>query len=135
MERKEIKRQILITGAEGKYIQRAFRVSATTVWHAVTYKRSNDIHRKIRKFAVDRGNHQVVTVPDFDTLFMMDGEGVNSEHPHRYMMQWFENGAVLEGDMTTGTITLRDKHGQVRKTYAHVKVSEIEAIQEEAKTL
>lgn len=55
----ERKKQIVITPEESKYIQKTFGVSNTTVWHALTYRRSNEIHRKIRKSAIERGGQQM----------------------------------------------------------------------------
>ncbi|MDE6339243.1 MAG: hypothetical protein K2K97_05595, partial [Muribaculaceae bacterium] len=67
MERKRI---IVLTPEENRYIRKVFKVSVTTVWHAVKYVRNNDIHKKIRKFAIERGNPQMVLAPEFDTIYL-----------------------------------------------------------------
>lgn len=53
MERKRI---IATTPEEAKYLARLFNVSSVTVWSALKYRKSNDIHKRIRKAAIERGN-------------------------------------------------------------------------------
>lgn len=130
----ERKKQIVITPEESKYIQKAFRVSNTTVWHALTYRRSNDIHRKIRKFAIERGGQQMVLSPEFDTIYITNREDADGTKT-RYMIQAFENGALLEGNLSTGLITVRNKRGEVVRTYGDPRYSETKAIQEVAQSL
>lgn len=55
MERKRI---IVITPEERKYLQKMIGCSGVTVWEAVKYRKSNDIHKRIRKAAIERGNPQ-----------------------------------------------------------------------------
>lgn len=130
----ERKKQIVITPEESKYIQKTFRVSTTTVWHALTYRRSNDIHRKIRKFAIERGGQQMVLSPEFDTIYITNREDADKRMT-RYMIQTFENGAVLEGNLSTGMVTVRNKRGEVAYSYDNPVVTEIRAIQELAMSL
>ncbi len=52
MERKRI---IVVTPEEAKYLARRFGVSGVTVWAALRYRKSNLIHKKIRKAAIERG--------------------------------------------------------------------------------
>lgn len=131
MERKRI---IVITPEESRYIQRVFKVSNTTVWHAVKYVRNNDIHKKIRKLAIERGNPQMVLAPEFDTIYLTnrkDADGKMAE----YMVQPFENGATLEGNRDNGVVTVRSKGGKVVATYQNPRISELKAIQEVAMSL
>lgn len=131
MERKRI---IVITPEESRYIQRAFKVSKVTVWQAVKYVKNNDLHKKIRKFAIERGNPQMVLAPEFDTIYLTnrkDADGKMTE----YMMQLFENGAIIEGNRDTGLVTIRNKGGKVVGTYQNPRISELKAIQEVAKSL
>lgn len=130
----ERKKQILITPEESKYIQKAFRVSNTTVWHALTYRRSNEIHRKIRKFAIERGGQQMVLAPEFDTIYITNRKDADGTMT-RYMIQAFANGAVLEGNLSTGLITVRNNRGEVAYTYDKPRYDEIYAIQEVAQSL
>lgn len=130
----ERKKQILITPEESKYIRKTFRVSNTTVWHALTYRRNNDIHRKIRKFAIERGGQRVVLTPEFDTIYIVNREDADGNMT-RYMIQYFENGAVLEGSFRTGEGTLRNNRGEVVSTYKNILLAEIGKIQELAMSL
>lgn len=131
MERKKL---IVITPEESRYIQRTFEVSNTTVWHAVTYRRHNEIHRKIRKFAIERGNPQMVIAPEFDTIFLTNREDADGKMTE-YMMQVFENGAILEGNRDTGLVAVRNKRGEVKREWQNPLISELKAIQEVAMSL
>lgn len=131
MERKRI---IVITPEESRYIQRAFKVSKVTVWQAVKYVKNNDLHKKIRKFAIERGNPQMVLAPEFDTIYLTnhkDADGKMTE----YMVQTFSNGATLEGNRSTGLVSIRSKGGKVVCTYQNPRLSELNAIQQVAMNL
>ena len=131
MERKRI---IAITPEESRYIQRVFKVSNVTVWQAVKYVKSNDLHKKIRKFAIERGNPQMVLTPEFDTIYLTnrrDADGRMAE----YMVQVFENGATLEGNFSTGVVTVRNKRGEVAYTCQSPLMRGLKAIQEVAMSL
>lgn len=131
MERKRI---IVITPEESRYIQRAFKVSKVTVWQAVKYVKNNDLHKKIRKFAIERGNPQMVLAPEFDTIYLTNRKDADGKMT-QYMMQPFENGAIIEGNRDTGLVTIRSKAGKVVATYQNPRISEIKAIQEVAMSL
>ena len=130
----ERKKQIVITPEESKYIQKTFGVSNTTVWHALTYRRSNEIHRKIRKFAIERGGQQMVLSPEFDTIYITNRKDADGTMT-RYMIQAFANGAVIEGSFRTYQLTIRNNRGEVVRTYDNPRYSEIKAIQEMAQSL
>lgn len=131
MERKRI---IVITPEERKYLQKMIGCSGVTVWEAVKYRKSNDIHKRIRKAAIERGNPQMVLAPEFDTIYITNRRDAD-EKMRRYMVQTFENGATLEGCFQTGLMVLRDKRGEVKGQWQNPKMSEIAAIQEVAQSL
>ncbi len=131
MERKRI---IAVTPEEAKYLALLFDVSHVTVWAALKYRKSNLIHKKIRKAAIERGNPQMVLVPEFDTIYLTNREDAD-EGKTRYMVQTFENGATLEGNFKTGLVEIRDKRGDVKGRWENPKVTEIAAIQEVAMSL
>lgn len=131
MERKRI---IVVTPEEAKYIARAFNVSHVTVWYALKYRKSNDIHRKIRKFAIERGNPQMVLAPEFDTIYLTNREDADKSMK-RYMIQTFENGAILEGNLSTGVVVVRNKIGMIVNLWKNPRTSEIGKIQEYAMNL
>lgn len=131
MERKRI---IAITPEESRYIQKVFKVSNVTVWQAVKYVKSNDLHKKIRKFAIERGNPQMVLTPEFDTIYLTNHRDADGRMT-QYMVQVFENGATLEGNRNTGLVSLRNKRGEVKREWQDPHISELKAIQEVAMSL
>ena len=131
MERKRI---IVITTEESRYIQKAFDTSNTTVWQAVKYIKNNEIHRKIRKFAIERGNPQMVLTPEFETIYLTNRRDADDKMKY-YMVQTFENGATLEGCFDTGRVEIRNRRGEVVRTWDNPKLTGIKAIQEVAQSL
>ena len=113
MERNRI---IVITPEESKYI------------------RHNTIHKKIRKFAIERGNPQMVPAPEFETIFLYNRFDADKERRY-YMVQTFENGATIEGCFDTGLVELRNKRGEVVKSWQNPQVTELTAIQQQAQSL
>ncbi len=131
MERKRI---IVITPQERDYLMKLFGCCDVTVYEAVKYRKSNLIHKKIRRAAIERGNPQMVLVPEFDTIYLTNREDADKGKT-RYMVQTFENGATLEGNFKTGLVEIRDKRGEVKGQWQNPKVTEIAAIQEVAMSL
>lgn len=131
MERQRI---IVITPEERKYLQKMFGCSGVTVWEAVKYRKSNDIHKRIRKAAIERGNPQMVLTPEFEAIYITNREDADKSMT-RYMVQPFENGATIEGSFKTGLVVIRDKNGEVKGQWQNPRVSEIAAIQEVAQSL
>ncbi len=131
MERKRI---ILVTPEETKYLARLFNVSTVTVWAALKYRKSNLIHQKIRKAAIERGGRQMVLTPEFEAIYITNRQDADKSMT-RYMMQPFENGATIEGSFKTGLVVIRDKNGEVKGQWQNPKMSEIAAIQEVAQSL
>ena len=131
MERKRI---IVITPEERKYLQKMIGCSGVTVWEAVKYRKSNDIHKRIRKAAIERGNPQMVIAPEFEAIYITNREDADKGMT-RYMVQPFENGAALEGNFSTGLVVIRDKRGDVRGEWQSPRLTEIAAIQEVAMSL
>ena len=131
MERKRI---IVITPEERKYLQKMIGCSGVTVWEAVKYRKSNDIHKRIRKAAIERGGQQMVLTPEFEAIYITNREDADKGMT-RYMVQPFENGAALEGNFSTGLVVIRDKRGEVRGEWQSPRLTEIAAIQEVAMSL
>lgn len=67
----------------------------------------------------------MVTAPQMETLHDADG----------YMRQYFPNGAMLEADKSTGTVTVYTRNGDVVLTKENVKIYELTGIQDKAKAL
>lgn len=130
----ERKRLIVITPQERDYLMRVFECSDVTVYAAVKYRKNNLLHRKIRKAAIERGNPQMVLVPEFDTIYINNRPDADKKTT-RYMEQFFENGATLDGNMETGIIEVRDKNGELRGRWQNPSMKELTAIQEMALSL
>ena len=131
MERKRI---IVVTPEETRYLARLFNVSSVTVWAALKYRKSNLIHKKVRKAAIERGGQQMILAPEFETIYITNRADAD-KGMSRYMVQTFENGATLEGNLTTGLVVIRDKRGEVKEQWDSPKISELMAIQEVAQSL
>lgn len=131
MERKRI---ITATPDEVKFIAKAMNVSTVTVYAALKYKASTQMHRKIRKYAIERGNPQMVLAPEFDTIYLTNREDADKKMT-RYMVQPFENGSTLESNLSTGLAVLRDKNGEVKGQWDNPRFKELSAIQEVARLL
>lgn len=131
MERKRI---IVTTPEEAKYLARLFKVSSVTVWAALKYRKSNLIHKKIRKAAIERGGQQMVLAPEFDTIYITNREDADKSMT-RYMVQFFQNSATIEGNFKTGLVLIRDKNGEVKGEWDNPRLSEIGKIQEQVASL
>lgn len=131
MERKRI---ILVTPEETKYLARLFNVSTVTVWAALKYRKSNLIHQKIRKAAIERGGQQMVLTPEFEAIYITNRQDAD-KNMTRYMVQPFENGATIEGNFKTGLVVIRDKNGEIKGKWNSPKLSEMGTIQEQAASL
>lgn len=131
MERKRI---IAITPRERDYLMKQFGCCDVTVYDAVKYRKDNDLHKRIRKVAIERGNPQMVLAPEFETIFITNRADADKEMT-RYMVQTFENGATLEGNMRTGYVTIRDKKGRTVYVNTNPTITELMAIQEVAQSL
>lgn len=131
MERKRI---IVVTPEETRYLARLFNVSSVTVWAALKYRKSNLIHKKVRKAAIERGGQQMILAPEFETIYITNRADADNGMS-RYMVQTFENGATLEGNLTTGLVVIRDRRGEVKGQWDSPKISELMAIQEVAQSL
>lgn len=131
MERKKI---IAVTPEEAKYLARLFSVSSVTVWAALKYRKSNLIHKKIRKAAIERGGQQMVLIPEFEAIYITNRQDADKSMT-RYMVQPFENGATIEGNFKTGLVIIRDKNGQIRGEWNSPRLSEMGKIQEQAASL
>ena len=129
-----MERKITITPEEKRHLAKLFKVTEVSVWEAVTFRKNNELHRKIRKAAIERGNPQMVLVPEFDTIYLTNRADAD-ERMTRYMIQTFANGASLEGNLLTGLITVRDKRGDIKGEWQNPRICELEHIQCKAKSL
>lgn len=128
------RRMIVITPEERNFLQKMFHVSAVTIWHAVKFVRNNAVHKMIRKAALERGAVQMLLLPEFETLFVTNWQEADPSRK-RYMIQTFENGAMLEGCLETGHVELRKADGEVVEIWENPHITEIPGMQERAQML
>lgn len=117
---------------EKAYLAKIFKVSNVTVWQALSFKKNNLIHRKIRKAAALRGNKLMISSPAPKAIVLSR----NSEDTDKISFyQKFQNGASLEGSLSDGIIALYDDQGDLIKVWSDPKVSDLSKIQDYAANL
>lgn len=120
-----MKRQIAVSKSDRQFLAKLFKVTERTVFKALTLDEpGNDLHKRIRKAAMNRGGVVMVTSPEGETLHFTDGT----------MYQMLSNGAHLEfyRDDNTGHVFYK---GQEVAVYENVTVSKIYEIQAAAAAL
>lgn len=76
----------------------------------------------------------MVLTPEFEAIYITNRVDADGDMT-RYMVQPFENGAIIEGNLSTGLMVVRDKYGKVRGEWQSPRLTEIAAIQEVAMSL
>jgi len=120
-----MKKQIAVTKSDREFLARLFKVTMRTVFNALSTKHEdNDLHKRIRKAALNRGGVAMVTLPVVETFHDADG----------IMRQYMPNGAILEFSKKDGSGHVYF-NGKEISTYENVPVSMIHKIQEQAAAL
>ena len=89
-----MKKQIAVSRADRQFLMKLFKVTERTVFNALSTKyEDNDLHKRIRKAALNRGGVLMVTLPMTETFHDADGT----------MRQYLPNGAVPEFYRSDGT--------------------------------
>ena len=121
-----MKGQIAVTKETRKHLEKIFCKVERTIFNALSdqYDENNDLHRRIRKAALECGGKYVVTLPMVETIHTADG----------IMEQFLPNGAVLRfyREDGRGEIWYRDELVKVRE---NVTIKDIYEMQEEASEL
>lgn len=112
-----MEKRIIATKATRELIRRAYNVSDAMVSLSLNYKKDNDLARRIRSLALQKGAHELSDL-QFDTTFAPDG----------YMRQMFPNGILLEVNLHTGTASIKEGE-RVMETYAKPTITDLESIQ------
>ena len=121
-----MKKHITTTAADRAYLRKVFNLKGDrTIHNACSFKdEENDLHKRIRRAALEHGAVISVTAPILETIH--DTCGI--------MIQIFENGARIEADKRTGNVAIIYR-GTLINVYENVKVSDLAAIQERAAAL
>lgn len=117
-------KRIEVTKECQDFLAMTFHVTDRTVRNALNFSRDNELARKIRHMARQKGGYIITTCKEVETFH--DADGV--------MRQYFPNGAVLELDKETGDGVVLFR-GHMERTYENVLVSQIEGIQDWAGSL
>lgn len=117
-------KQITATRDTREFLAKNFHVSKVTVWQALTFKKDNDLMRRIRMAAKERGGVTLISLPELETFHDCDG----------FMRQYLPNGVVLEFNKEAGSCDAFFKGKNVLH-HDQVMISEIKGIQSWAMTL
>lgn len=122
-----MERYIAVTKENREFLIKAFNTTNMAVWRALTFaERGGDSlrARKIRKLAQQRGGILMIASPAMETMHDSDN----------FMRQYFPNGVMMECDKNTGRVDII-KDGTSVKSYSHVMLDQIPAIQAEAQAM
>lgn len=120
-----MKKNIAITKEARERIAKAFKVTERTVFNALSQTDGdNDLHRRIRKAALESGGRWMVSVPMDETIFDADGT----------MRMYKSNGAMVEFWRTDGSGHIYFRGEEVAH-YDNVDIPMIYEIQERAAAL
>ncbi len=121
-----IKRNIAVSKETREKIARIFGVSERTVWNALNLDYpGTEVTTRIRIAAKENGGVVMATIPAGEAIHFADGT----------MRMDFENGAALEGNLTTGIVEIRDKRGAVKGEWQNPSITELKAIRGVAQSL
>lgn len=103
-----------------KYLRETFDVSAGTVSDALNFKINTDLSRKLCHVALTHlGGKQKVDLPITECIHDSNG----------FMIQQFENGAILKARKFDGYTTIINKHGDLVRAVDVHSLDELESWQ------
>lgn len=121
-----MKKYIHIKKEDRKFISKTFGVTERTIFNATHFENmseGNDLMKKIRTLALQRGGIVMVEAPEIETLYDADG----------YMRQYLGD-ILLEFSKTEPVCDVYQKGKKVRR-FENVMTSDIQSIQDWASTL
>ncbi len=121
-----MKKYIHIQKSDREFIAKAFKVSKRTVYNAIHFEdmnEGNDLMKKIRSLALQRGGIVMVEVPEIETLHDSDD----------YMRQYLGD-VLLEFSKKEPVCDVYQRGKKVRH-FDNVMTSDIQGIQDWASTL
>lgn len=120
-----MKKWIKVSKEDRDVLKKIFKVTERTVFNALgVVDENNELHKRIRKAALEHGGVWVTELPVFETIHLADGR----------MRQEFANGAVVEFYRSDNSGRIMFK-GQEVGRYEDVNIPMIFAIQAEASAL
>lgn len=121
-----MKKYIHIQKADREFIAKAFGITERTIFNAIHFEDmndGNDLAKKIRSLALQRGGIVMVEVPEMETLHDADG----------YMRQYLGD-VLLEFSKKVPVCDVYQRGKKVRH-FDNVMTSDIQGIQDWASTL
>lgn len=120
-----MKKQIAVSKADRQFLMKLFKVTERTVFNALALdKPDNDLRKRIREVAMNRGGVVMTTIPAGEAIYFYDGT----------MRMDFDNGAILEFYRNDGTGHVYFKGKEVA-SYDNVPLQMIFEIKEQAAAL
>ena len=116
-----MKRYIHIKKEDREFIMKAFKITQRTVFNAIHFEdmnEGNDLAKKIRRLAMERGGIIMREVPELETLFDADG----------YIRQYLPGDVLIELSKTDSSCVVFKKGVRVN-SYKDVMLSDIPGIQ------
>ena len=121
-----MKKYIHIQKVDREFIAKLFGITERTIFNAIHFEdmgEGNELAKKIRKVALERGGIVMVEAPEWEVLHDADG----------YIRYY--NGDVLLEFSKTEPVCDVFKHGEKVRHYDNVMTSDIQGIQDWAATL
>ena len=116
-----MKRYIHIKKEDREFIMKAFKITQRTVFNAIHFKdmnEGNDLAKKIRTLALERGGIVMVEVPEGE--FFHDSDN--------YMREYLPGYVLIELSKTDGSGVVF-KRGERIRSYKNVSLTDIPGIQ------
>lgn len=121
-----MKKYIHIQKADREFIAKVFKVSKRTVYNAIHFEdlgEGNELAKKIRKLALERGGIVMVEAPEWEVLHDADN-----------FMRYYHGDVLLEFSKEEPWCDVYKKGEKVRR-FEHVMTSDIQGIQDWAAAL
>lgn len=121
-----MEKYIHIQKTDRDFIAKAFKVTDRTIFNATHFEdinEGNDLMRKIRFLALQRGGIVMVKAPEWEVLHDADG-----------YMRYYNGDVLLEFSKKEPVCDVY-KRGEKVRHYDNVMISDIQAIQDWSKTL
>ncbi|MBQ7389251.1 MAG: hypothetical protein IJW01_07770 [Paludibacteraceae bacterium] len=119
-----MRQYIHVTKETREFLSKAFDIEPRTVYNALNFVKDNDLAKRIRKLAYEKGGILMCLCECMETLHDNDG----------YVRQYLPNGVMLELNKKNGRVDII-KDGKSVKNYQHVMLDRLPAIQAEAQTI
>lgn len=119
-----MRRYIHVTKETREFLSKSFDIEPRTVYNALNFVKDNDLAKRVRKLAYEKGG-----------ILMCQGEWGETLHDHdNYMRQYLPNGVLLEFNKNDGSGDVFHRGVRVRH-YDNLLWSDIKDVQAYGLTL